>query len=139
MTDEDKVVADYRGLLTQTEQQSQAQYDKTVLALSGGGLGLSFAFIKDVIGAQHIVHGGCLLAAWIGWGLSSTAVLVSFLTSQLALRKAIKQLDREKLKMERPGGLYDLFTAFLNAFGLVLFLFGLGMMIFFLNFNLKIK
>ena len=78
-------------------------------------------------------------AAWIGWAMSSTAVLVSFFTSQLALRKAIKQLDREKLTMERPGGLYDLFTAFLNLSGLVLFLFGLCMMISFLNFNLKIK
>ncbi len=139
MTDEDKVLTDYRGLLTRTEQESQAQFDKTILALSGGGLGLSFTFIKDIVGTEDIVHGGFLLAAWIGWAISSTAVLVSFFTSQLAQRKAIKQLDRGRLGMERPCGFYDLITAFLNLCGLVLFVFGLVMMICFLNFNLKIK
>jgi len=139
MSDDERVVAGYRGLLTRTEQESQAQFDKTVLALSGGGLGLSFTFIKEIVGTEHVVHGSCLLAAWIGWGLSATVVLLSFFTSQLALRKAIKQLDNKKLGMERPGGFHDLVTAFLNASGLVLFLFGLVMMISFLTFNLKIQ
>jgi hypothetical protein len=131
--------AEYRGLLTRTEQDSQAEFDKAVLALSGGALGLSFAFTKDIIGTATMVHAGYLLAAWIGWALSSTSVLVSFFTSQLALRKAIRQLDRGTIGMERPGGLWDFSTASLNLLGLVLFLFGLAMMVIFLNYNLHTK
>jgi len=136
-------MTEYRGLLTKMEQESQADFDKTVLTLSGGALGLSFAFTKDVVGTENVIHTGFLLSAWIGWGLSSTAVLLSFFTSQLALRKAIRQLDDGKLeqtdkeRMERPGGWYDWLTAKLNPAGLFLFLFGLAMMLVFLCFNVK--
>ncbi|MCX6966983.1 MAG: hypothetical protein NTZ46_04250 [Verrucomicrobia bacterium] len=142
MSDENPM-AEYRGLLTKMEQESQADFDKTVLTLSGGALGLSFAFTKDVVGTENVIHTGFLLSAWIGWGLSSTVVLLSFFTSQLALRKAIRQLDDGKLeqtdkeRMERPGGWYDWLTARLNLAGLCLFLFGLAMMLVFLCFNVK--
>ena len=137
--EEQKVSAEYRGLLTRTEQESQADFDKAVLALSGGALGLSFAFTKDIVGTANIVHISYIVVAWSAWALSSTSVLISFFTSQLALRKAIRQLDQATLHLERPGGWWDRATASLNIMGLVLFLFGLLMMIFFLSYNLKIK
>jgi hypothetical protein len=138
MTDAE-VTAEYRGLLTQTEQKSQAEFDKGVLALSGGALGLSFAFTKNLIGTGEIAHSDYLLAAWIAWALSSTAVLISFFISTLALRKAIHQLDRGTIGMERPGGWWDRATSSLNLMGLLLFLTGLAMMIFFLRHNLNLK
>lgn len=137
MTDDEKIIADYRGLLTKTEQEAQSDFDKAVLTLSGGALGLSFAFTKDVVGTENVVHTSYLLAAWIAWGLSSTSILLSFFTSQLALRKAIKQLDAGKLGMERPGGWFDWVTARLNLAGLILFLSGLTVMIIFLCFNVN--
>lgn len=39
----------YRDLLQDLSVKSQEQYDKTVITLSTGALGLSFAFIKDVV------------------------------------------------------------------------------------------
>jgi MFS family permease len=137
MNDTEQVIAEYRGLLTKTEQESQAEFDKTVLALSGGALGLSFAFLTDIVGPERMVHSGYLLWSWIFWGSSSAAVLLSFFTSQLAIRKAINQLDNKKIGMERPGGICDALTAGLNLSGLVCFLLGLLMMIIFLNYNLK--
>lgn len=139
LTHEEKVAiatAEYRGLLTKTEQESQAEFDKTILALSGGALGLSFAFIKDIVGSEHVIHTSFLLMAWIAWGFSSLAVLVSFFTSQLALRKAIRQLDGGNLP-KRPGGWFDKLTGGLNLSGLILFIVGLTAMIVFLKYNLK--
>jgi hypothetical protein len=138
MTDAE-VAADYRGLLTKTEQESQAEFDKAILALSGGALGLSFAFTKDIVGTGNITHSGFLLAAWIAWATSSASVLISFFTSILALRKAIRQLDRGTIGMERPGGWWDSITASLNLSGLFLFLVGLAMMVFFLKYNVHFK
>jgi hypothetical protein len=136
---EERILADYRGLLTKTAQEAQTAFDKTLLTLSGGALGLSFVFTKDVVGPQNIVHHAFLLWAWICWGLSSTAILLSFFTSQQALRRAIQQLDAGALtsceKMETPGGWFDTITGALNFSGLMLFLCGLGMMITFLGFN----
>jgi hypothetical protein len=139
MADEDKVRAEYRALLTRTEQESQADFDKGVLALSGGALGLSFAFTKDIVGTTNIIHSGYLLGAWIAWASSSTVVLLSFFTSQRALRKAIKQLDQGTIGVERPGSWWDLSTASFNLLGLGGFLLGLVMMMIFLNYNLHLK
>jgi hypothetical protein len=134
-----EIIAEYRGLLTQTEQKSQAEFDKGVLALSGGALGLSFAFTKNIVGPGEMIHAGYLLAAWITWAASSASVLISFFVSTLALRKAIYQLDHGTIGMERPGGWWDRATSSLNLMGLLMFLFGLAMMIVFVNYNLKLK
>lgn len=138
MSDPDAIIAEYRGLLVRTEQESQAEFDKGVLALSGGALGLSFAFTKDIVGTAHIIHGIYMLLAWIAWAASSTSVLMSFFTSQRAMRKAIRQLDAGKVP-KRPGGWLDFGTEVLNVAGLVLFLLGLAMMVIFLNYNLNLK
>lgn len=137
--DDPRVIAEYRGLLTETEQKSQADFDKAVLTLSGGALGLSFAFTRNIVGAGEFIHARYLFIAWIAWGLSSTAILFSFFVSTLALRKAIRQLDHGKLGMERPGGWWDRATASLNLLGLALFVTGLVMIIVFLSYNWNLK
>jgi hypothetical protein len=139
MSDEQAIIAEYRGLLTSTEQQSQSEFDKAVLALSGGGLGISFTFLKDFIGMANAVHFCVLIAAWSCWALSSTSILFSFYTSILAQRRAIKQLDKGTIGMERPGGWWDFATNTLNLGGLLLFVSGLVLMVIFLSCNLRNK
>lgn len=126
----------YRALLTEIEQKSQEDYDKAVFALSGGALGVSFAFVKDIVGEVPIQHPNWLLAAWIFWGLSVSCVLFSFFFSQMALRKAINQFDKGEIrKVERPGGWFDIATAALNVAGGVLFLAGIISMTVFASHN----
>jgi hypothetical protein len=40
----------YRALLVQTWQKTQDDIDKAILSLSGGALGVSFVFLKDIVG-----------------------------------------------------------------------------------------
>ena len=40
----------YRTALSALEQKSQAEYDRLVVLLSGGALGISFAFVEGFIG-----------------------------------------------------------------------------------------
>ena len=73
MTEESKQsehLADYRKWLVSAEQKSQEDFDKTILSLSGGALGISFVFLKDVIGPLPILQPGFLLAAWLAWRLA---------------------------------------------------------------------
>ena len=100
MSDQEAIIGEYRGLLTATEQKSQTDFDKAILTLSGGGLGISFTFLKEIVGASNAVHTTFLISAWIGWTLSATAILGSFYTSILALRRAIHQLDQGTIGME---------------------------------------
>ena len=127
---------DYRSLLIAAEQKAQEDYDKTVLLLSGGALGISFAFAKDIVGDQPLVCRGLLLASWIAWGISVACVLASFFFSQQALRRTIKQVDEDAIHEQSPGGVYSWITAVFNALGGLLFLAGVAVIVLFASHNL---
>ncbi len=133
----DKHLEEYRNLLIVAEQKAQEDFDKTVLSLSGGALGISFAFVKDIVGNKPIANSEFLLLSWIAWGLSVTSVLVSFYFSQQALRQAIQQVDAGEIYKQSPGGLFSRLTAILNAAGGLLFLAGVILMVVFVSYNLR--
>lgn len=142
MADETKQadpMTDYRKWLIAAEQRSQEDFDKTVLSLSGGALGISFVFLKDVIGHQPLVLSGFLLAAWLTWAFSTFSVLTSFYLSHLALRRAITQVDDGTIHKQQPGGIFACLTAVLNATGAVLFLVGVCCITIFAGANLSTK
>jgi len=132
-------MADYRKHLVAAEQKAQEDFDKTVLSLSGGALGISFVFLKDVVGPSAISKPDLLFAAWVSWGLSTFFVLTSYYTSHLALRKAIDQVDAGSISASSVGGIFRHVTAFCNAAGAVLFLAGVCSITFFASANLKPK
>jgi hypothetical protein len=133
--DPDDDLTSYRQYLVAAEQKSQEDFDKTILALSGGALGISFTFLKDVIASDPISHPWLLLSSWGAWGLSTFAVLFSFYLSHLALRKAIAQVDNGSIRKSKVGGWFASATACLNAAGAVLFLAGVLCMTAFAAFN----
>ena len=130
---------EYRKFLVAAEQKSQEDFDKTVLALSGGALGISFAFLKEVIGSEPIVHPYWLLAAWLAWAFSMFAVLFSYFLSQMALRKAVSQVDKGTIYEQKAGGAYAQWTATFNATGAVLFVVGVCCIAVFASSNLLRK
>lgn len=135
----DEVDPEYRQWLVVAEQKAQEDYDKTVLTLSGGALGISFAFVKDIVGESLIQHSSWLVAAWVLWALSTSAMLGSFFVSRLALRKAIIQCDDGTIFCKPPGGFYTVLTRWLNGGGAVLFLLGVCFMAAFVKTNLTAR
>jgi len=127
---------EYRKHLVLAEQKAQEDFDKAVLSLSGGALGISIAFMKDIIGTDPAVQLVLLLAAWACWGLSVVIILWSYFTSQRAMREAIKQVDVGKIYNTHPGGNPDKLTAIFNFIAGVLFPLGVGFMAAFVWFNL---
>jgi hypothetical protein len=127
----------YRDLLIEIEGKAQEDFDKTVLSLSGGALGISFAFIKDIVGDDPLIFTGYLIAAWVVWASSVTCVLSSYFFSQQALRKTIKQIDQGAIYSETTGGAFSKITAILNAAGGLLFLAGVILIVIFAFYNLR--
>jgi hypothetical protein len=127
---------EYRQHLVLAEQQAQHDYDKTVVYLSGGALGISFAFIDKVIATKPMASPMLLFAAWLCWGASISSALASYHTSCLALRRAIAQVDSGRIGSERPGGPSAIVTLILNAVSGSLFLVGLIFMIIFAASNM---
>lgn len=134
-TEVDEVLKQYRETLVLAEQKSQESYDKTVLTLSGGALGLSFTFIKEIIGTGEIMWPIFLQLSWAAWIISLTCILMSYYFSFFALRMAIKQVD-ENLLFKPIGGWYSAATSILNALGGICFLVGIGLMGIFIYNNL---
>ena len=131
--------ADHRKHLVAADQKSQEDFDKTVLSLSGGALGISFVFLKDVIGPNPIHSPELLFAAWVAWGTSTFCILLSYYLSHLAIRTTIRQIDQDKLHLEKSGGKYSTATATLNVAGAVLFVVGVVTITLFAHSNLKSK
>ena len=133
----DESLKNYRSRLELLEQKAQEDFDKTVLSLSGGALGISFAFVKDIVGSDITTNPLLLFLSWLCWGLSVMFVLISYYTSHLALRKAIEQVDTEKIHDSQPGGIADRVTAFCNALGGILFIAGVVLISTFVWLNLE--
>ena len=133
---QDEVDPAYRQWLVAAEQKAQEDFDKTVLALSGGALGISFVFVKDIVGSNPIHQTNWLVLAWVAWALSTFAVLASFFLSRQALRRAIEQCDDGTIFCQPPGGFFSKATRWLNASGAVLFFMGVCLMAAFVYKNL---
>src|SRR5947208_1345484 len=125
----------YRELLSKTAQEAQSDYDKAVLTLSGGALGISVAFVKDIVGAQA-AHSWLLIASWVLWGISCASVLVSYYTSGIAFSKEIEDFDKNPAG-DRAISVPDVITKLLNAVGGGLFLIGLLCFCWFAAINLS--
>jgi len=129
-------IHDFRTTLDELERKSQESYDKAILTLSGGALGVTISFVKDVIGDHAAKDTPLMLISWCCWGLSLLCVLFSHYFSQLALRKTIQQLDAGTLAHETPGGWMDRVTSTLNAGSGLFFLVGTFFFVFFAHSNL---
>ena len=136
MTEFEQQLFQYRASLLDLEQKMQASYDKAVMALSGGALGLSFTFLREVAKTTPLECTRCLLAAWACWGLSVTCVLFSFQTSAMALRKATEQADARLIYLEIVGGKYNTITKWLNHGGGALFFLGIVFIVIFMGVNM---
>lgn len=139
MSNQTEQLAEYRKWLVAAEQKSQEDFDKTVLYLSGGALGISFTFVKDIVGSQPIVLSTLLITAWFAWAFSTFSVLSSYYLSHLALRRAISQVDDGTIYKQPPGGRFACLTAILNATGAVLFLAGVCCITVFAGANISTK
>jgi len=125
---------EYRSTLSVGLQKSQEDFDKTMATLSGGALGVSFAFLKDIIGQRPVNLVGLLVGAWACWAVSAAIVLISYFTSHKAFRQAITQLDDG----QEPGGWVNTVTVVLNWASALLFPVGVFSMIAFIWLNLGV-
>jgi hypothetical protein len=114
----------YRDQLQQLAHDAQDNYDKTVVTLSGGALGVSFAFVKNVVGTHALSCPWWLLVAWLAWAISVGATLWSYYTSHAAMQMAVKRWDDGKRLRQELVGQPDRWTSLLNAAAGICFVFG---------------
>jgi hypothetical protein len=115
---------DYRAQLIAGEQKSQTDYDRTVMALSGGALGVSFAFVEKFLGGQPGAAVVALEVAWAAWVLSLAAVLTSHYLSAVAMRRLLERVDAGEWASLPKRSRLDTGIIVLNALGGAAFIAG---------------
>ena len=93
-----------RKRLTDLHEKATDSFDRAVMTLSGGALGISLAFIHDV--APHPTHKWVIGTSWALFSASLLMILWSFLTSERAIVRIIAQHDDEEETIPR-GRLTD--------------------------------
>lgn len=129
-------VKDYRKHLVEARQKAQEDFDKTVLSLSGGALGISFAFVKDIAGPGQAMSPYWLVTAWFCWAASSAFILVSYFMSHVALDRSIESIDKGEFAY-RPGGIAAVLTYGLNILAGCCFILGVVAIGIFVFLNLR--
>lgn len=125
---------DERAWLVAADHAASQTYDKLVVALGGGALGLSLAFMRDVVQSPESGTVGWLAWAWVLLALSLLCTFTSLLTSQAALRLGMHQLDEED--GARLGGAWTVATWTLNIAAGVLLVTGVLLLVVFALLNL---
>ncbi len=133
----DDHLLEYRKSLLSAREQSQGNYDKYLISLSGGALGTSFIFIRDFVQESTIQVQGCLVFSWILWTVAIALVLFSFFASRKALDKAISQVDQKKIYDGHPEGWWDRLTSTMNVIAGIAFILATASIIIFIMNNLR--
>jgi hypothetical protein len=122
----------YRQWLVEAYQKSSDAYDKAVMTLAGGALGISLAFVHQV--APHPTHKTWLAVSWVLLAVSLLLIFLSFWTSQQTLLREINKRDRRKVwpSWDIPGWS----TTILNAASGLAFIAGVACLVRFAWFNI---
>jgi hypothetical protein len=129
----------YRDWLIKCRHEAEQNYDKAVMTLSGGALGIAIGFLHGSA-ERNLELVWCLVASWVFFGLSLFSTLVSFRMSSRAYLRAIAQVDNQVdvdcIRREGPGGRYTRATEALNWAALVALLAGVIFVAIFVSRNI---
>jgi hypothetical protein len=86
----------YKDEESEEEMKSLEVYDKSILTLSGGALGLSFVAIKDYLSLRGGAGAGLIVLALLCWALSVSCALFSSVSTREAIRSVMEREDSRK-------------------------------------------
>ncbi|WP_157208909.1 hypothetical protein [Mariniflexile maritimum] len=130
MKEEDK---EYLELLNKAYFESASQFDKQLLFVASGALGISLAFIKDIIQLNIASNKALLLLSWISFGVVILINVISHYTSLKAINYKIENIDHNSDKHSKK---YNLVTKWFNVLMIVFLTSGLILLNLFICINI---
>ncbi len=100
----------YRNELYEDYKYSVESFDKQALLISGGALGLSLSFIKDIVPLDEAECVGIFISALIFFVISIALGFVAHCNSMAEIEKQIRNIDEGKSVNDKP----DTITRYLN-------------------------
>jgi hypothetical protein len=136
-----KVYATTRQDLLTRNLSNSEKYDNAILTLSTGLLGVSLAFIKDIVPLDKSQYVCLLELSWWLFGTSIVSTLVSFVVSQLAIKRQLQYAmeyylegkEESFTKKNLPASL----TEYINYASGAFFIAGIVATVWFVSANIK--
>ena len=133
--------SDYLNELYSREMSNSKDYDKAILTLSTAALGLSLAFIKDVV---PLADASAKLLLYISWGLFAFAivlVITSYFTSQKGIHEQVGLVNQYIANGNEDifsyDNLFGRFTVYLNFASGAVFVVAIGLTVAFVFINIQ--
>jgi len=131
----------YRTQLLDLQKSDTTEFDKGILTLSSGALGLSLAFIKDIVKIERASHPSLLMGSWFLFAGAILLTLISFLVTQksvsVQLDYAEKYYLEEKEEYLNKKSCWVSANVWLNRFTAFLFTLAVFATVTFASINLK--
>lgn len=132
--------ATHREQAWKDRQSSSDEFDKSLLTFSSGALGLSLAFIKDIVPLATATRRGLLYASWISFAVCIMATIFSYPPSMKAIDKHLDDLYKYyvegKQEFLNPKNRWSDVVTILRGVGAFFFLAGVCITVLFVWLNL---
>ncbi len=122
-------LGEHRRHLVEALHTASQDFDKAILTLAAGALGISIAFINQV--APKPRDTAWLAIAWLLFGAALVFILISFITSQSPIRWEIDNVYAEP----RPARPHAKLTTTLNSLAAGAFVLGVASLVVFALLN----
>lgn len=133
-----QALLDFRGRLDDLRINQHTTFDKTLVTLSTGGIGLSVLLFQWIAERQDLVGVSIMVTSWIVLLVGLLCNLASYLTSAEDVRNEISRIDEEISSgeaVEDAGNLFRSVTKFLNWIALACFTLGTASLLTFAYLN----
>lgn len=124
--------ASERDRLIGSHKDASDAFDRALMTLSAGALGLSIAFVKDIAPHPHSIW--AIKTSWVAMALALVLVMLSFAASVQVHRRLIDCLDGSRQLEGEPRWVRAGVT-WLNWSASVAFLVGAGFLVYFAFIN----
>jgi hypothetical protein len=124
---------EYLEQLNKAYLVSSSQFDKQILVIASGALGISFAFIKDIVKISVAECNWLIITSWSLFSLLILMSIISHYTSMKAINIRIRNLENNNDKVSE---IFNKLTKILNVLMLVFLFLGLGFLIVFIGINI---
>jgi hypothetical protein len=128
-----------KDLLTRELSNSEA-FDKAILSLSSALLGISLAFIKDIIQAGATCNKEYLYYSWYLFAAAIVLTLISFMMSNLGIKRHLKYAQRYYLEGKaeylEKRSIYARLTDFANILSGISFILAIIFTVSFVTLNI---
>lgn len=133
------VYREHRKYLIDSAYEQIKSFDKAVLTLSSGALGLSMIFLKDIVDIKLMQFKYLLYVSWLLYIGAIAANLISYKLSLHDFQREIGKIDRSQLNgqpYQTGKNPFRWLTQFANYGALVLFSVATGSLVTFAIYNL---